>query len=1139
MKKIFTAVILGTVASLLSGADWTSWKAEGNIPEDQLKIKDGLVTASPNRKLIHFFDRNAQSYVQGTPASIQAELSGNGKVIIGCHFYDKKLKWLGKQKEQSSSINSTDFKKFSVEIQKAPEETVKIRPYLKFLSGTITCKSLSVNKPEGISKKNLAKTPVFKGWMYNTNTKASFIRISGDGTPENSILTINTAPQNTVELYPRKPEKVKENDMLKFRFETTGSGSIQLGIHLYDAKNVWLGVISKTIEAGKSSEITLQIKTPAGKKPVTTIRPFIRVHSNANVTIGKFRSFKRELTHTKPEVEIPIPEGFQLIFPEKADFPIRFFASENKIVLDMIETPYDLCADQVVSAKFSAVSSDGKVIGSEKFPFEKSLISDKSFSINKDFTGTFTVIGEFLDKNGKVLITGKGYAAVSHLDLYSGRYNAGGFIPKNTHLKNWVKHYPMGQITFHREHFPFEKVMKEDHGFPGFQPIQIKGNSLILSGRTYTVNTNGFLSQAEAFQQEPTVGNSWEKLFAAPVNLTVDGKEFLWKRSAFKKEKHAVLWTQTAQAAGAEWVIENRLEPDGVLKMSFTVIPGKTFRPEKVSLRLPLKQDQASLYQNITDVTYRKLDRSKKLGQTPLGGFAGYTPSKKIRDNVVWESKGQERKTPGSFQPFVWFGNEDRGFCYFSDSGRDWNVDDSRSALEISRENNSVILNINFINHPVGKMNRTVKWDIGLLATPVKAPLKNWRGTVFPRWMTMDRQFYDKLKNVRKLIFVSAGHPKFTSGTQNIITGNIEQTKKMYADVADKLQSSYLEYYCSDELNINTPEMKTYFSEWACPPYDGKYRGHSVRRQQKSFGLAGATAVYQHRFVPSYIKYRGWAIGDKLKKIGLLSFYEDNIHVRGFFDSYRKKGYTDNLGRRVNEYDLLNLREHYHFLAYQYKKNNYENLTGAHASASLLIPALTNCAFFIDGEQPGRYDNSNEKDYIDHWKDLDYMRAVSMGRAFGINTIFLSEMVFKGNDEDGHHSRAWLALILPHDIAPWDGATKNREPIRQWHKIVNDLDFYSDSPRLYPYWAKGKFKVFEHNHKDLLVTVWKQKKRTVIMLSNMGEKGTFQVKLLPEKLGIKSFSNLKNVETKTAVPIRGNTFTAEVPRHDFRIFVSE
>ena len=167
------------------------------------------------------------------------------------------------------------------------------------------------------------------------------------------------------------------------------------------------------------------------------------------------------------------------------------------------------------------------------------------------------------------------------------------------------------------------------------------------------------------------------------------------------------------------------------------------------------------------------------------------------------------------------------------------------------------------------------------------------------------------------------------------------------------------------------------------------------------------------------------------------------------------------------------------------------------------------------------------------------MRAVSMGRAFGINTIFLSEMVFKGNDEDGHHSRAWLALILPHDIAPWDGATKNREPIRQWHKIVNDLDFYSDSPRLYPYWAKGKFKVFEHNHKDLLVTVWKQKKRTVIMLSNMGEKGTFQVKLLPEKLGIKSFSNLKNIETKTAVPISGNTFTAEVPRHDFRIFVSE
>ena len=59
------------------------------------------------------------------------------------------------------------------------------------------------------------------------------------------------------------------------------------------------------------------------------------------------------------------------------------------------------------------------------------------------------------------------------------------------------------------------------------------------------------------------------------------------------------------------------------------------------------------------------------------------------------------------------------------------------------------------------------------------------------------------------------------------------------------------------------------------------------------------------------------------------------------------------------------------------------------------------------------------------------------------------------------------------------------------------------------------------------------------MLSNMGEKENFTVRLLPEKLGLKTFSKLKNVENLKSISIKDNTFSVEVPRHDFCVLIAE
>ena len=598
--KFFTLFLAGTALFQLSAGVWTDWRADGKYPAEQFQVKNGIVQAIPGKKGIKFFDSKARSISQGMELTLKAEFSGKGTAAAGCHFYDKNNKWLGMATGKLIKVDSAKPVPYTADIIVNKANTVRIRPFVLFRSGSVKCHDFELKMPEMFDRKNLAKAPVFKNWMYNGTTKAVMIRMSGNGKPETSSLKIITANAQTVESFPKVSQNINENDILKIRFKASGTGKFHIGVHLYDAKNAWQGVLlSNAITPGKISEVTLEIKTPAGKKTVRKIRPFIRILPNSNLEIGELQINKREMAHKKPEVEIPLPEGFQLLYPGKADFQLRFFASENRIILDQIETPYANCAGDVCSVRFSAVSSDGKVIGQQTFSYKDNLISNQSFPIKNDFTGSFTVKADYLDKNGNVLISGTGYAAIYHMDLYSGRYMAGGFLLRNAHLKEWVKRRLMGQTVFHKQNFPFEKELKTDHGFSGFAPLKIQGDTIQISGRTYTVGKNGFLSQATAYQLEPTVGNATETLFAAPVNLTIDGVTFPWKRSSLRKEGHAVLWEQNAEAAGAVWTIQNRLEPDGVLRMTFTVVPGKDFQPEKVSLNLPLKQDQATLYQNI------------------------------------------------------------------------------------------------------------------------------------------------------------------------------------------------------------------------------------------------------------------------------------------------------------------------------------------------------------------------------------------------------------------------------------------------------------------------------------------------------------------------------------------------------------
>ena len=942
----------------------------------------------------------------------------------------------------------------------------------------------------------------------------------------------------------------KTGAMVKLKLTVMGKGRFEMGCHAYDGKNMWVTAVrGKAVELvpGKMETLEFNVIIPASKKgEIKAIRPYMEFSGNSDLVFSNFEYTIQEPEPPKSEQTAGgnFPPFFERLNRQNGDFPVRVLPSLNCIALDHVERPFIANAMDIKSLKVCFVENKtDKVVAEKCFIFHKGIIQDSIVELPENLAGEYRITGKYLDKNDQVVCSGNGYSFVMFTDLNSGWYIVGG-VKRNSHLKNIVKPYMIGQKVFYFGKYPFQdfEVRSSEEPLPGFQHPQVENNKVAVLGRIYHFSKNGLPAQIDVMQNEPTVGNEWEELLAEPVTLQMDGKKITGQ------DKDSIQASATAaeikNSLGNIFDIACTIEQDGVIKLILKLKKGVKISAENLRIQIPLRSSQATLFHDMTDLPYRRIDRTKNdVVNAGFGGQAGYLPNKKISGDVVWQSIDCDRRYTGSFNVMVWLGNEDRGFCCFAESDKDFLVDNDRSCFTIERNGSKVLLNINLVNRMKSPLPENASWTIGLLATPAKQMNTTFRGTIFPRWATLDKKFYKNLKNLRIIQMVGAGDPHFNAGSCAILPQDSARTRKMYEAVKDDKSSGFMEYYCSDYMDWAMPEMAMYFGEWA-----GCITGTKLRQPSNwfnpyhGFDFANASWIACRRIVPSYLQYRLWCIDQKFKSSPILSFYEDNIHLRDFFDPVMGYGYRGSDGSPRVQFDLWSLRDYYRKIAEIYRKHGVENNAGAHASGSLVIPALTYCPYFIDGEQPGRYATSPDRDYVDAWKDLDYLRAHILGRQFGVRTIFLSEIIYRGKNaaEDMAQTRAWLAVMLPHDIALWDGSLKERAPVKAWHKIINDLNFYQNNPRLYPYWATGKYKVADHNDGELFVTVYRQNNRALAVISNFGESRTVEFKLNSKnlQLDLQKAVDMENPDRKDII-FDGNKVSLMIPRHDYRIVLFE
>ncbi len=750
---------------------------------------------------------------------------------------------------------------------------------------------------------------------------------------------------------------------------------------------------------------------------------------------------------------------------------------------------------------------------------------DQPIPVAMESGKAYQLRGVLLDSMGQQLATTLGQTRRLFQDLTSGRHMVAGML-RNAHLPNWVKNYPVAYDTMTFDEYPFEKnqLGMEDHVLPGFEEVRWENYRFTCVGRNYYFNDFGMPQQISARQPEPTVGEEVENLLAAPMQLHFISKEGSLPLQVSQplqcqtRGKSFLELTSTGELPGLKVHLRQHLEQDGSVLLQVQMIPETKISLEAFYLDIPLRSDAMTLMHDITDVSYRRLNRQKTGLEAGIGGQAGFIPE-------YWCSLDTEKKElAGGFQPFVWLGNEDRGFGFFADSDKGWN----QGKIEIKRRENDVLLRVSFFGTTT-ELDSPRQLRFGYLATPVKLPFPRWRGSVFVRWSTLDRAFYDNLKNLRKFIMVGWGDPAFNAGEASPLPLNWDDTRRRYQDFRDARGSTCFEYQCSDFMTLDVPEMKKYFSEWVNNRSQGWFRklypGHNE---------AACSWFPVNRTVASLQDYKVYCVDRKLRELGPFAFYEDNCHPRVFSDPVWNQGHLPQGENSLRpEFGMISFKTYLRRVANVYAKHACDNLLGVHASATMLLPSFSYASFFIDGEQPARYVHSEERDYIDVWPELEYIRAHIMGRAFGMNSIFMAEITFKGTDPDGRHTRALLALMLPHDIAVWDGSMKNRDAVKKWHQIKDEFDFYGQNCRFYPYWGRGRHQVAGCGDERVLTTLWQRDQRNLlVLLSNLGENQTVELQLQVDKLGLEG-KKLHCLDAESRQPV--SLQAIHLPRHDYRV----
>jgi hypothetical protein len=561
------------------------------------------------------------------------------------------------------------------------------------------------------------------------------------------------------------------------------------------------------------------------------------------------------------------------------------------------------------------------------------------------------------------------------------------------------------------------------------------------------------------------------------------------------------------------------MEYDGFYRFKMNFIPNGKQKITSAYIAIPLKKEFATQIHSLCN-------RMKY-------NDAKFLPNK---NGIIWQSS-QSRKTSqlyGNFRPYVWIGTLAKGLVWMCESDKHWSLDTKLDALDILSLKDRNIFRVNIVNKPT-TWEKPFTIEQAFQATPVR-PMPQYQRRLtcrlsFPNswkystymgpycWSGFSHFYppnfdYSFVNYIRDKKFSKVNDRKMidTYIKKNLV-GVSTKTKQSFdrhlvRGIAYAKNAKYkVPYYNARASSLKWPEYSTYMDEWWCSNY-----------------RASNADAYNNTLTKSYQDMVLYHLRRLLRE-GMDGIYYDNIRDWSNPNPVTGPAYQLPNGHMQPYFDLFDLREFVKrtaVLLYQEKKvfPDGRPVITLHMTNTNIVPVLAFGGVSLDLEA-----EYGSKDFQDRFSE-GYLQSCTIGLQSGIIPEILISITGK---KTTFTTRTFLAVTLAYDI-PMVVNVGGLAPIwgKTWSSLYN-FGYSTKDVKVSPCWEANTVTT---NNKDWRITTYLKEstKELVIAVSSFGKTATSQL-----NLGKYIATSCSNWESKNAIPIKNNTITLSIPKHDFKL----
>ena len=663
------------------------------------------------------------------------------------------------------------------------------------------------------------------------------------------------------------------------------------------------------------------------------------------------------------------------------------------------------------------------------------------------------------------------------------------------------------------------KAGASDEVIPPWTPLvkERQGDKLVIScwGRTYEFSGNGLAS---------VIVSRDEQILSEPIELTatVDGKPVQWKYDEPKVTSATpakITFSGGASGSGLRLEVEATIEFDGLVVSHFTLkaepkhqgwferllglVKGASktepiVKVGRTALRIPLRA-ATSKYVSI-------LNYSKYVQNSSFRGGVNQLP-----DNLY-------------FPYYLWMGDEDLGFAWFSERRLANRLADPSKAVELQRGGEAVVQTVNLLDQETS-LEQPLTFTVGFQATPMKPMPKNYR-----------TYFNDRVE----LIWTSPKHNKYYGYPEAV---DLEFFRSEVKKVHDNGKVC-MHLFGIPMLSGASPEFQYFGKDWA---------GDSVM-DDVSLDII--------QFKPPAPYYSLCPVGKDM--IDFVSYKTQKlIQDTGIDGVYIDYTWGTNFCRNTNHgcpeeggYPILAMRDLYRRVYTVFKSQPKETFVEGHVSWGLPIAPVASFLDAMDlGEEAsvlnakGNYYNPGAffTPAITPPSNFDSFMAGYLGQQFGTIPIFWRHPETDPKFQGLEMERRLVTVMLLNDVLAYQGWFFTDAAPRMMGIMKA---FGVDEATFIPYWGKdqpvtlvsvepqpAKFGLSA----PVLVSVYNHTgKKALIVVGNTSDtalKAT--VKIDAKALGFPGTTTVRDAYAPAGDLSQGGSVTVDIPALESRLLLVE